>query len=322
MKNKLVSAGERPVFIDIKSDFGFKRCMGDEIVMKSFLNAILSEDYGRIEKIQFKNVELPKERRERHGVRFDLRCELDNGDEVLIEMQNYAHRYFKTRANYYLCRLMTEIVPSDVVWSKMGHDIPRLIGIFIMGVPLEGLTEAVTVTSEFDVKRRIEFWGGIRKYYISLPEFKLDENTRLSEKEIWMELIKNLGTMNSTDVNTYELADEGLRRLIDKARVAKLSDQELAEYEAAMKDLSDYGTAEAYGFDNGFRRGLLEGKEQGIAEGRAEGMAQGKAEGMAQGAKELSVKIACLMMAQNEPLEKIALYTGLTEEELKELAKR
>lgn len=108
MKEKPVLEVKRPVFIDIKSDFGFKRCMSDPIVMKSFLNVILSEDYGRIGKILFENVEMAKERGEQRGVRFDLRCTLDNGGDVLIEMQNYGHRYFKTRANYYLCRIMSD----------------------------------------------------------------------------------------------------------------------------------------------------------------------------------------------------------------------
>lgn len=324
MKEKPVLEVKRPTFIDIKSDFGFKRCMSDPIVMKSFLNAILSEDYGKIEQIHFENVEMAKERMEHRGVRFDLRCTLDNGDDVLIEMQNYGHRYFKTRANYYLCRLMCEHIQSDIVWRNMDHDIPRLIGIFILGVPMMDLTKPVTVTAECDLDTQEEFWDRQRKYFISLPHFEWGEDMNApTSKEVWMEIFKNLGTMTFVNPKVYEMADEGLRRLIDKARVSRLSGQELAEYEAGMKDLSDYGTAEAYGYDNGFRRGLAEGNAEGLAQGIAQGIAQGRAEGHAEGksegVKEHAIQVARMMLDHQKPMDEIILFSGLTKEEIEQL---
>lgn len=325
MKKETYFEGRKPVFIDIKSDFGFKRCMSDEIVMKSFLNAILSEDYGRIEKVEFKNVEVAKERMEHHGVRFDLRCTIDDGTEVVIEMQNYGHRFFKTRASYYLCRLMVDLVPSDIVWSTMEKDIPKMVGIFILGVPMMGLSAPVTVTSECDMSSKEEVWDGMRKYYISLPKFKWEEEETPSSKSIWMEVIKNLGTMSKFNQKMYDMADEGLRRLIDKARVSRLSGKELAEYEAGLKNLSDYGTAEAYGYDNGFRRGMDEGLEKGMKEGMEKGLEKGLEEGMEKGMekglKEHSIQVARLMLAHSKPMEEIILFSGLTEEEIKALMK-
>lgn len=56
-------------FIDLKCDFGFKYCMQDEEIMKSFLNAILEEETDRITSVKFKNVESTQEtigQRERH----------------------------------------------------------------------------------------------------------------------------------------------------------------------------------------------------------------------------------------------------------------
>lgn len=317
---------KKPVFIDIKSDFGFKRCMSDEVTMLSFLNAVLSEDYGRIEHLKFETVELAREREAHRGVRFDLRCSLENGDEVLIEMQNYGHRYFKTRANYYLCKVMDKHISSNVVWSEQRDDIPRVIGIFILGVPMMDLTEPVTVTAECDLKTGEEFWDRMRKYFISLPHFRWKESSeeKMEMRDVWMEIFKNLGTMVNVSDRVYELADEGLRRLIDKARVSALSEREFAEYEAGMKDLSDYGTAEAYGYDNGFRRGLdegrIKGRAEGHAEGHAEGRAEGRAEGHAEGRQEAMREVVHSLLKQGISMEVIVQCTGLSKGEIEKLS--
>lgn len=335
---KFAQKVQRPVFIDIKSDFGFKRCMSDEVTMLSFLNAVLSEDYGRINHLKFENVELERERVEHRGVRFDLRCSLENGDEVLIEMQNYGHRYFKTRANYYLCKMMDKHISSNVVWSEQREDIPRMIGIFILGVPMMELTAAVTKTAECDLDTGEEFWDRMRKYYISLPHFRWETlpKERVEMRDVWMEIFKNLGTMMNVSDRVYELADEGLRRLIDKARVSALSEREFAEYEAGMKDLSDYGTAEAYGYDTGFRKGLDEGRAKGIEEGRAEGRAEGrlegrleginegkregKAEGKAEGRQEAMREMALSLRKQGVPMQVIEQCSGLSRSEIEKLS--
>ena len=55
---------EKPVFVDLYTDFGFKRCLGNEKSMKSFLNVILADDYGAIMQVKFETVEIPPERKE------------------------------------------------------------------------------------------------------------------------------------------------------------------------------------------------------------------------------------------------------------------
>ena len=89
-------------YIDLKSDFGFKFCMQDETIMKSFLNAILDGDCEKITSVKFENVESPRYTREGRGVIFDLLCTTETGDHILIEMQNSTQRFFKTRSRFYV----------------------------------------------------------------------------------------------------------------------------------------------------------------------------------------------------------------------------
>ena len=276
------------VFVDLRTDFGFKHCLGSESPMRSFLNAILSDDYGKIRSVKFENVEIPPEKKDSRGVTFDLRCQTDDGTEILVEMQNYAQKLFKTRANYYLCRLMDRHIRQGFRWND-GKDIPRMLGIFIMGKPMKGLNKLVTRTAEFDIDSCTEFWDRMRKYYIALNYFGQDGESGLhTMRDIWISIVKNIGIMKEIDPYVLEVADEGLLELIEKARVSALTPEEYARYEAELKIISEEGSAEAYGYDRGFYHH--------------------------------AVKTARTMLAANKfSMEDIILCSGLTEAEIEDL---
>lgn len=155
---------------------------------------------------------------------------------------------------------MAKHFEKGVVWSEREKDIPHLIGVFILGVQMEGMEDVINPTAECNLKTNKISWDRMRKYYISLPNFKLSTEEP-SDEEIWIQTIKNLGTMVNIDPKIYDRADDELKALIDKARVSALSDEEYRRYEAELKILSDEGTAERYGYD----RGVMDGMEKGIA---------------------------------------------------------
>ncbi len=64
---------------------------------------------------------------------------------------------------------------------------------------------------------------------------------------------------------------------------------------------------------------LTSQKEEGRKEGRKEGKKEGIKEGKKEGKMEATLLIAKMMKAHGESIEKIAAYTGLTEEEIEKL---
>lgn len=245
-------------FIDLRCDFGFKYCMSDPIIMKSFLNAILDGDEDKITKVKFQNVEKPASQKGKRGVTFDLYCTTNKGHSILIEMQNSCQKFFKTRANFYVYKLMESKIKRGFSWKKMKKDIPKIIGIFIMGKSMAGIDKVVTRTAECDLDTGSLFWDRHRKYFINLQKFKLD-GSNITLKDIWLYSFKNLGSMENIDPSVYERADEGLLRLIEKARVGALSEKEQRSYEASMKMLED----EEPTYEEGLKEGLKEGKKEG-----------------------------------------------------------
>ncbi len=77
--------------------------------------------------------------------------------------------------------------------------------------------------------------------------------------------------MDRIDPSVYERADEGLLRLLEKANVANLTEEEYAQYEASMKALEDEVDMEQYGYSNGYSKGVEDGMEKGIQQGIQQG---------------------------------------------------
>ena len=301
-------------YIDLRCDFGFKYCMSDPIIMKSFLNALLVGDVEKITSVTFENVEMPRDTINQRGVTFDLHCTTETGDTILIEMQNSYQKFFKTRANFYIFNLMSKKIRRGIEWGKMENDITRIIGIFIMGDGLAGLDDAITCTAECNVKTGEIFWDRHRKYFINLPKFKFDAEN-ITTKDIWINFFKNLGDMDKIHKSVYERADEGLLRLLEKAKVAALTDEERDIYEASMKRLEDEVDME----ELGYKIGMEEGLDIGRKEGREEGRKEGREEGREEGEHNKAIQIATDMKQEGLDSALIAKLTNLSLEEIEKL---
>lgn len=89
--------------------------------------------------------------------------------------------------------------------------------------------------------------------------------------------------MENIDPSVYERADEGLLRLVEKAKIGALSEKEHRIYEASLKALEDEVDME----EAGYERGLEDGRKEGIEEGRKEGIEEGRKNNSIQIAKEM-----------------------------------
>ena len=86
-----------------------------------------------------------------------------------------------------------------------------------------------------------------------MQKFKFDEGN-ITLKNIWFYSFKNFGSMENIDSSVYERADEGLLRLIEKARVGALSAKDQMRYEASMKMLED----EEPTYDEGLKEAAIQ----------------------------------------------------------------
>ena len=132
--------------------------------------------------------------------------------------------------------------------------------------------------------------------YFEMPNFRKTEEELKTRLDKWLYFIKHL---EDFQVIPNIIADEVFQQAFDKAELAKLGSVEMEEYERSLKVFRDLNGAFTTAHD--------EGKVEGKIEGKIEGKAEGKTE------------IASFMKAENETIEKIIKYTGLTKEEIEKL---
>ena len=83
--------------------------------------------------------------------------------------------------------------------------------------------------------------------------------------------------------------------------------------ERAYRDIKNsLDTAKAEGLAEGFGKGRVEGRVEGRAEGLVEGLAKGRSETL--------VEVAKNLLSIGTPIESIMKVTGMTEDEIKNLA--
>ncbi len=68
------------------------------------------------------------------------------------------------------------------------------------------------------------------------------------------------------------------------------------------------------------KEGRAEGFAEGLAKGESKGRAEGLAKGRAEGLNEAASAIAVRMLSDGMPLETVAKYSGLSEDEVRKLS--
>ncbi len=81
--------------------------------------------------------------------------------------------------------------------------------------------------------------------------------------------------MENIDPSVYERADEGLLKMIEKAKVGALSEKDYAVYEASLKLLADEVDMEKHGYKRGLEIGEKRGEKRGIEIGEKRGEKRG-----------------------------------------------
>lgn len=103
-------------FINPFTDWGFKHIFGREAskdVLIEFLNDLLQGERV-ITDVQFMNSERLPEHFEYRKVIYDIYCQTDTGEHIIVEMQNRRQDHFKERGLYYLSKAIAIKVSREI----------------------------------------------------------------------------------------------------------------------------------------------------------------------------------------------------------------
>ena len=315
-------------YINPYTDFGFKKLFGTEInkeLLISFINSLL---HGKevITNLTYLNTEhLGTSEADRKAV-FDVYCENEKGEKILVEMQRGLQQYFKDRSIYYATFPIRE-------QAQRGDWDYQLKGIYIIGILNFTFDEKDDNYFHHEVQlldnhTKEVFYDKLTFIYLEMPKFNKTEDELHTMFEKWLFVLRNLSRLME---RPKALQERVFTRLFEAAEIAKFTKVEYEAYEDSLKAYRDWKNmidtammiAKKEGHEEGRQEGReigrKEGRKEGLKEGLKEGREEGLKEGREEGLKEKAIETARRMKTKGYPIEEIMLLTDLSEEEITQL---
>ncbi len=275
-------------YVNFYTDFAFKKLFGTEAnkdLLLSFLNSRF-EGKEQFLDITYLNTEhLGVSADERKAV-FDVYCENEKGEKILIEMQNGEQEFFKDRSIFYSTFPIREQAKKGKHWD---YELKRVYTICFLNFTFDDKSEEFSHEVKLtDMTTGEVFYDKLTYIYLEMPKYKkrLPQLNTLYDK--WLYAIKHLGEL---DHRPAELKEAIFNRLFEIAEIAKYTPEERQDYEESLRNFRDWYSV------------IRTAEKKGHREGR----------------DERSIEIARNMKSKNYPLEDIMSLTGLTTEEINAL---
>ena len=290
-------------FIYPFTDWGFKHIFGKKEFLINFLNSLLEGEHV-ITDIRYLNNERQPEQISLRKVIYDIFCETDTGEHIIVEMQNRWQEHFRDRALYYQA---VSIAGQGLKSSEWDYNLTAVYGVFFVNFLLDKEPSGHFCK---DVRLIDRYTGQVfnpkfRQIYIELPRFVKQEKDCANYFEYW---IYNLINMNKMDEISFKDKQEIFARLEKIASQANLSPEERACYEEERKRYNDYfntlASARKLGHMDGYEEGHREGLEKGFEKGREQGLKEEKYRN-ARNLKSMGIDVETISQAIGLSIEEI-----------------
>ena len=299
-------------FINPFTDVGFKRIFGQEFskpLLLDFLNSLL-EGEKHIVNLTFLDKEQPALYDEDRSLIYDIYCETDEGEHIIVEMQNKSQPYFKSRSIYYISESIARQGERGSSWNY-AIDSVYLIA-FLNFIPLDFKQQFRTDVVLAEKNTVDQFSDKLRMIYLQLPLFKKEADECENQVERWIYLLKNMETLSRLPWAAQSAVFKKLESIAD---VGAMSRDERLKYDEALRKYRDTISV----FEGVRMDGLMEGRMDGLMEGRMEGRKEGRMEGRMEGQRSEKMENARKMKTYGLALDMIAEITGLSIEEVRGL---
>lgn len=326
-------------FINLQSDFGFKRAFGSErfrSTLIKFLGAVLGDEIT-VTDVRFHDKEILPSSADGKRIVYDIYCTMDVPSDktgfssnyprltvseapvphhFILEMQNIYEPPFEERMVYYAFKLVAE--QGKRGWN---YEIDPVISIAVTDFDFSFLSKRIL--QDFQLRERETgeiLTRKIRMLFLSLRQ--VPERWEECENELQRQLylIKN---MENLDKNSAPYKEGGYEELFDAAESASIVGEEMVRYSESLDRLRSYQAGVDYSRLEGIQEGMEKGMQAGLEKGMQAGMEKGKKEGLKAGKEQIAVRMIksgmpdmMIFNITELPLEKIReLRSGLEDKE-------
>jgi len=271
-------------FINPFTDVGFKRIFGQEFskpLLIDFLNNLLKGERCIVD-LTFLDKEQPGVFDGDRSLIYDIYCETDNGESIIVEMQNREHPNFKERTLYYASESIARQGERGSGWD---YDVKAVYLIAFTNFPMAAQAKDVRVDVGLtDLRSGELFTNKLRFVYLQLPCFMKTAEECENDFDRWIYVLKNMETLNRMP---WAAQNAVFRRLAEIGEVSAMTKEERIKYDYALKKYRDTIV-------------VMKGAEE-----------KGRAEERLANAKRMKTK--------GYPVEDISEITGLTPDEVAQL---
>jgi len=247
-------------FLDIRTDFAFKKVFGSEDskdILLSFLNSLIEFDGGRkitdLTIVDPYNIPLLKGMKDTF---VDVKAQLNDGSRVIIEMQVLNHECFEKRILYNAAKNYSTQLKEGEAYRLLNPVIALTLTDFVL-FPEQPLINCFKLLEK---ERFIEYGDDIELIFIELPKFSKTETELASVQDKWLYFIKNAGKLDYVPKNM----ERELEKAYAIANEANLTAEELElqhrkrDYIRILKGSNELA----------MKQGIEKGIEQGIEKNR------------------------------------------------------
>ena len=269
-------------YINPFTDMGFKRIFGQEFskpLLLDFLNNLL---YGEriIQDLRFLDKEQTALYEGDRTIIYDIYCTTNNGEHIIVEMQNRDQPNFKKRSIYYISEAISRQGKRGADWR---YDIKAVYLIAFLNFELNDIGPNFrTDVALMDMETRKVFSTDLRMIFLQLPMFKKKPEECDNDFDRWIYVLKNMEALTRLP---WAVNKSVFERIAEIADISALSKEERIKYEKAIKQYRDTLC-------------VMEGAER-------------------KGEQRTRAEISKKLFERGMAIEDIALITSLTEEEVR-----
>ena len=287
-------------FLDVKTDYAFKKVFGSETskdILISFLNALIYDN--RPTKIKDLTIVDPYNIPMIKGIKdtyVDVKAILDNDTKVIIEMQVLHHEGFEKRVLYNAAKNYS----IQLNKSEDYHLLNPVIALSILDFNMFNDSNAVITNFKLIEKEQlINYNDDIELIFVELPKFNKELNDLQDIKDQWIYFIKNAGSLETVPDNL----NNNIKQALTTVNEANLTKEELESQHKRKEFISIQKLALLKAKNDGLKQGIEKGIEQGIE----------------QGAYKKSLEIAKTLLQSGVSIEIIQASTSLSKAEIEKL---
>ena len=247
-------------FLDVKTDFAFKKVFGSadsKDLLINFLNSVIEFENKRtitdLTIVDPYNIPMLKGMKDTF---VDVKAQLNDGSRVIIEMQVLNHEGFEKRVLYNAAKNYSIQLTKGDAYHLLNPVIALTITDFIL---FDSSPELINNFKLLEKKQFIEYSDDIELVFIELPKFTKTEAELVSVQDKWLYFIKNAGDLDYIPHNL----DQELEKAFSIANEANLSAEELELQHKKRDWIYIQKSSIELATKTGLKQGLEEGLEQG-----------------------------------------------------------